>query len=261
MKTLTQAWSEIKQGENIDLYLMVGAAFLVGAISLFGVTSSTLTTSVTLALLGLLAIATLKNRHEWGHAIDELIDHQRSARAEDFFVDERDAIEQHLMEADEIFLLGMTLGRTTREHMHSLGQRLVSGAHIRIVILDPEIDALLNQLSLRSTGNTTVEYWRSRLQTVQMVIHVISETPNATGELEVGYLPYIPSFGFAVFDLEGENGNCYIELYHHESAKPNPMFRLSATKDGDWYRFFREQAEILWASCRVETIHKASPPK
>lgn len=259
METLAQAWSEIKKGENIDLYLMVGAAFLVGVISLLGKASSALTSAVTLALLGLLAIATLKNRHEWGQAIDELVDHQRSARAEDFFVDKRDAIEQYLIESHEIFFLGMSLGRTTREHMYSLGQRLVSGAHIRIVILDPELDTVLSQLSLRSTGNTTVEYWRSRLQTVEMVIKVIGETPNATGQLMVGYLPYIPSFGFAAFDLDGEDGICYVELYHHESAKPNPTFRISATKDGDWYRFFREQAEILWASCRVENVHDASP--
>jgi len=31
MKFLQRAWGEIKQGENIDLYLIVLAAFLVGA--------------------------------------------------------------------------------------------------------------------------------------------------------------------------------------------------------------------------------------
>jgi len=255
MRFLQRAWSEIKQGENIDLYLIVLAAFLVGAISLLGVTTGNLTASVTLAILGLIAIATIKNRHEFEQAVRSLIELKGNARAVDFFLTDKKISEQSFSSANTIFLLGMTLGRTTREYMYVLGERLIAGAKIRIVILDPTMDALLEQLTLRSSGKTSIEYWRSRLETIKTVIRVIAETPNAKGILEVGYLPYIPSFGFIMIEPDERNGVCFVELYHHKSAKPNPTFCLHVGSDPDWYKFFREQFEILWMSCRIEVFN------
>ena len=254
MKFLRRAIEEIKQGENIDLYLTVIAAFVVGGISIFGIATSNIISSVTLAILGLIAIATLKNRHEFGQAIQGLAELRGNARAGDFFLSEKVISDQSFAAADTIFLLGMTLSRTTREYMYVLGQRLIAGANIRIVILDPTMDSLLEQLALRSTGKTSVQYWRSRIEAVQTIIRVIAETPNAKGVLEVGYLPYIPSFGFTTIDPDEPDGLCFVELYHHESAKPNPTFQLRIGTDADWYKFFREQADILWKSCRIEKI-------
>lgn len=254
MKFLRRAIEEIKQGENIDLYLTVIAAFVVVGISIFGIATSNIISSVTLAILGLIAIATLKNRHEFGEAIQGLAELRGNAHAGDFFLSEKMISDQSFATADTIFLLGMTLSRTTREYIYVLGQRLVAGANIRIVILDPTMDSLLEQLALRSTGKTSVQYWRSRIEAVQTIIHIIAETPDAKGVLEVGYLPYIPSFGFTIVDPDEPDGMCFVELYHHESAKPNPAFQLRIGTDADWYKFFQEQADILWKSCRIEKI-------
>jgi len=48
--------------------------------------------------------------------------------------------------------------------MYVLGQRLVTGANIRIVILDSTMDSLLEQLALRNTGKTSEQYWRNRIK-------------------------------------------------------------------------------------------------
>lgn len=261
MRYLQQAWKEIKQGENIDLYLVVIGAFLVSTLSLFGIISTGLTASVTLSVLALIAIATLKNRHEFEYGVQNLIELKGHARAADFFSTEKRLSDRYFSSADTIFLLGMTLGRTSREYMYVLSERLVAGAKIRVVILDQKEDDLLKQLSLRSSGKTSAEYWRSRLQTVETVIRVIADTPNAKGTIEVGYLPYIPSFGFAMIEPDEQSGSCFVELYHHKSAKPNPTFFLRCSSDPDWYRFFREQFEVLWESCRVEVFTMNAPAK
>lgn len=179
---------------------------------------------------------------------------RRNAVADKFFLSENVISDQTFSSANIIFLSGMTLIRTTREYMYILGQRLSAGATIRIMILDSN-DDLLKELALRSFGETTPEYWKNRLDSVSSVIEIIAKTSEGQGRLEIGYLPYIPSFGFTMIEPDDEiKGMCFLELYHHKSAEPNPRFILAASVDVSWYRFFRNQFEILWDSCRVEVL-------
>lgn len=221
-----------------------------------------------LAVLGLIAVSGLWDRNRRLHRIERLSEESRDlvlrrlsgkTRAGDFFLSERRLSDQTFASATTIFLSGMTLTRTTREYVYALGQRLVAGASIRIIILEPT-DSLLQELTLRSMGETTADYWRSRLQTVETLIGVIAKTPGSTGKLELGHLPYLPSFGLTMIDPDQPHGFCFVELYHHKSAEPNPTFEVRASDDPHWYRFFRQQFEILWSSCRIEILPKTSEP-
>ncbi len=116
----------------------------------------------------------------------------------------------------------------------------------------------MQELALRSFGKTTAEYWKTRLNTVATMIDVIVNTPGSTGNVELGYLPYIPSFGFTIVDPDEPHGVCFVELYHHKSAEPNPSFEIKSSDDMYWYKFFRQQFEILWESCRIETLPKST---
>lgn len=146
--------------------------------------------------------------------------------------------------------------------MHVLGQRLVAKAHIRIIIIDPMINSVMEVMPNRSVGDTTSDYWRTRMETVKAVFDAIANTPSSTGNMEVGYLPYIPSFGLVLIDPDQPHGTCFVELYHHRSAEPNPAFELRVSDDPFWFRFFQNQWEILWNSCRIEKIseHDKSNP-
>lgn len=103
-------------------------------------------------------------------------------------------------------------------------------------------------------GDTTAEFWRSSLEAVEAVVDAIAKAPGSKGKLELGYLPYIPSFGFVVIDPDEPHGFCFVEIYHHRSAEPKAAFELRASDDPFWYGFFRRQFEILWNSCRVERL-------
>ncbi len=65
MKFLRQIWKDIRQGENIDLYLTIGAAVVLSVLSLAGWAVGEKITGVTLAVLTLLAITNLVNRHKF----------------------------------------------------------------------------------------------------------------------------------------------------------------------------------------------------
>ncbi len=215
-----------------------------------------------LAVLGLIAVSGLWDRHRRLNRIEKLSEESRDlvlrrisgkVHAGDFFLSERRVSDPIFSSATKIFLSGMTLTRATREYVHVLGQRLVAGASIRIMILEPT-DALLQELVLRSMGETSPDYWRNRIQTVETLVGVIAKTPGSKGKVEFGHLPYIPSFGFTMIDPDQPHGLCFVELYHHKSAEPNPTFELRASDDSYWYPFFRNQFEILWNSCRIESL-------
>jgi len=141
--------------------------------------------------------------------------------------------------------------------MHALGQRLTAGAHIRIIISDPK-DSILEEFTLRSQGVTGIDFWRARLQSTETLIDALAQTPGNRGKLEVGYLPYMPSFGFVMINPDQPYGYCFVELYHHKTTEPNPTFILRASDDPHWYQFFRKQYELLWNSCRTKTLPNAA---
>lgn len=223
-----------------------------------------------LALLGLIAVSGLWDRHRRLRRIEKLLEESHAlilrrisekAYADDFFVSGKRLTDEFFSSATTIFLAGITLTRTTREFMHILGQRLVAGAHIRIIIIDQTKDSVMEVMAHRSMGNTTPEYWRTRMQTVEAVIEAIANTPGAKGKLEVGYLPYIPSFSLILIDPDASHAVCHVELYHHKSAEPNPAFEIRASDDPLWYQFFRRQYDILWNSCRIEVMPRSKETK
>ncbi len=217
-----------------------------------------------LAVLGLIAVSGLWERNRKLRRIESIAQEGRDlilrrlagkAYAKDFFLDDNDkpVSIKTFASADVIYVSGMTLTRTTREYMDVWEQRLAAGATIRVMILEIE-NSLLKELILRSSGETTVDYWKNKLQVVQSLVSYIAKTSSNKGKMELGYLPYIPSYGFIIVDPNEPNGHCVVEMYHHESAKSNPTFELSKVNDPVWFQFFNEQFETMWKSCRVENF-------
>ena len=220
-----------------------------------------------LAVMGFLAVSGLWDRNRRLNRIERLSKQSRDLvhrrlnekpHAWDFFITEHQLSNKTFDSATEIIIMGITLTRTTREHMFTLGKRLVAGATIRIIIVDPTKDTVLEELALRTLGDTTPEYWRNRLQSIVTIINAIATTPGSTGNIKIGYLPYIPSFGFVLIDPEESHGFGFVELYHHKSVEPVPQFELKASHDPFWYAYYKRQYDILWNSCRIEQLPKAT---
>lgn len=219
-----------------------------------------LATSV-VALLGLLAVSGLWERHRRLGRIETLarstneavVGHLRSPRAEDFFLPESERVtDESFQSAVRIDICGMTLARTTREFMHVLSKRLEAGATIRLLMIDPLDRSAMAVMARRSMGDTTPEYWATRIKTVIDVVRALVGTTGKT--LEVGFLPFLPSFGLTIIDRDEQYASCFVEIYHHRTAEINASFRLNPTRDPYWYAFFVRQWEELWACARVETI-------
>ena len=215
-----------------------------------------------LGVLGLLAVSGLWERNRRLRRIEKLTKESRDlsrrylnkrAHASDFFLPDRRLTAKDLSSADYIYFAGKVLARTTREFMHVLGQRLATGATIRFIILDPQSETLLEQAVLQSF-DAPADFWYDTLSTTETVIEALAKSPNNKGKVEIGYLPYMPSFGLILVDPNQPHGICLVELYQHKSAAPHPTFELRASDDPHWFKFFNKQFERMWDSCRVKTL-------
>jgi hypothetical protein len=215
-----------------------------------------------LTVLGLIAVSGLWDRNRRLSRIERLTEESRDltsryvnkkVRASDFFLSDHKLTEKDLASATKIYFLGKTLARTTREFMHITSQRLVAGADIRYAILDSKSESVLHEAVLRSY-DAPIEYWRNSLQMVEIVIQATARAPGSKGKVEVGYLQCVPAFGIIMVDPEEPHGFCLVEVYHHKSPEVGMVFELRAKEDPYWYNFFKRQFDILWRSCRVESV-------
>jgi hypothetical protein len=253
--------------DNIFDIVTVGVAlFLFVRYQIFPPTPDDLAEIFTwlLAVLGLLAGSGLWERNRKLRRIEKLSKEARDLTfrhlskkvfASDFFSQGETLSTKDLSSANNIYFLGKVLARTSREYLHILGQRLVAGANIRFVVLDPEIETVLMQAELQSFDAPS-SYYRETIRTTKTVIEALAKTPKSNGNVEIGYLPYVPSFGLVLIDPDESHGTCFVEIYQHRSAEPHPTFKLTAQDDPHWFTFFNSQYAKIWNSSRVKKYHK-----
>ena len=174
-------------------------------------------------------------------------------RADEFF-HSSGPTKEFFLHAKSICISGITLGQTTRELTDIIGQCIVNGAHVRIILIDYQSDEVLNQIMLRSFGSPDTGHYAKLIGGTSGLIRIIGDVPNASGTLEIGYLPFVPSFGIKLKDPLAENGAAFVEIYHHNSRKSTPDFELTASRDPYWFEFYKDQFELMWNRCRVEKI-------
>lgn len=218
-----------------------------------------------LAVLGLLAVSGVWDRNRRLNRIEKNSEEARDLAerflnrkiyAKDFLLTESKVSDRVLSSAHSITFVGKTLSRTTRDFFPILEKRLVAGADIRFAVIDPEADDVLEQAVVKGF-DTTDDYWRQTILATETVIKAIAKTPKGKGRVEIGYLPYIPSFGLILIDQDQTHGRCFVEIYHHRSSAKNPTFEVNAADDPHWYKYFSEQTEILWESCRTKVLKKS----
>ena len=110
IETIMRVWTDIKQGENIDLYLTLTVAIVLAGLNLFGIGQSMMG-SITLAVLALLAFSSLVNRRKLEETVDKL-GRDQSILLDRFPINR----EEYMKSAKELWLVGLTLNKTINNY-------------------------------------------------------------------------------------------------------------------------------------------------
>ena len=204
-----------------------------------------------LVVLALLATTQLVDRFRIMRRIDAkvglLVESEQGLRgAAAFFVDRIPNLEQRLRKAKSIAINGISLTRTSDSFWGTFSQRLAEGVQIRLIIVDPDHQALevaANRFHKHQDPNRVRREVQHALDNFESLM-----AQDTSGELfQVGLLPYVPPYGIWLIDADSPSAEIWVELYSFRD-EPEPTFHLLPHRDGKWFAFFRTQFETMWAA-------------
>ena len=222
--------------DNFDLWLLTAAAAVFTVLGIVDVASMSVLSSAILALLAALAVAQIRSRR----LVAEIADRTESADVllHDFPAD----LIRRRADADDLLLIGIAMARTIQGARDDFYRALVRGARIRVLIVDPTDQGLVEQATLlRPTGRAALLSQRIRT-TLDELVELKASTQ---GNLEIRVAQFIPSIGVS---LVRAGGSVTVTVQHPElrpDTEPGPILHF-AEADGAWFTFYAQQAERLW---------------
>jgi hypothetical protein len=244
MKFLKIVWNDLRQGENIDLYLTIVAALGISILNLTGLASEQWIPTITLAVLALLAVTNLVNRHK----LDEVILQQQTA---EHFIEKYPAsVSNDIKSAKELWLVGYVLSRTLMDNLGVSEEKLAQKKNVKVLLFNPDSDAVLHfcaSMSFPISPEETKRRITSSLETLKSMSQVAKKQ---SGRLEVRLIDHPLFFGTYAMDLNLPNGVMYIELYKYKGKVDDEPKLVLHKKDGHWFDLYKEQLTAMWQDAK-----------
>jgi hypothetical protein len=237
---MNSIWSEIKRGENIDLYVTVLVSFGLILLNLLNISTEKYSASITIAILGLLAMSSLITRNR----IEQISNRVASSR--DSFLKGRSQLSplsERGKDRSEIIIAGVSLFSIVAE-IDYFEQKLRAGCKLRFLLLSPNSEAIQAWNSLNKTQNVQDEI-KSNLKILEALLE-LQDTSTGCCEIRISNI-FLP-FGLAAFDPDSSSGVMNVEMYAYKRyLGERPHFTISKAKDSKWFDYFKNQYEQLWA--------------
>ncbi|OIJ64033.1 hypothetical protein WN71_031905 [Streptomyces mangrovisoli] len=242
--------SDLSTGKNLEVYVTMAVSGVLAVLGVVGTVSIPVLMAATLATLTLLAGSALGTRRHIDDLSQEL--RQRGSDqvpATNYLSADRPGLPAEVATAQEIRVMGVTLARTLRNLYSVLEERVAAGAHVRIVLIDPETTAPL-EAARRSTVSDRPDMFENRVRPSIDLLRVLAAGSSAAGRVEVRLVPFVPAFGLVVLDGGGAAGRLYLDLYSHSSANGDAVLRLVPHRDEPWFGHYRAEFDRVWEHSR-----------
>ncbi len=236
-KILKQVLDDIRQGENIDLYLIVVIALPLVVLNLLGIALPT-SQPVILGVLTLLAVSTLANRRKLETVVQKINQSIDDVLLKEF----PDSWKRDFETANEVWLIGISLARTITTYYPLMQDKLKAGAKIKVLIVSP-VGLSHEILTQRVIRSVTPEYHRQVLNSSLTDLCKLKEI--APSNMEIRTIDFALPFGVLGVNLKSQEGVIYVEHYPYKAKVdvPKMVFRPQTKY---WYEFYSEQIEALW---------------
>ena len=239
---------------SFDLVVTLAVSLTVGVLGMLNVADPAILAGATLATMGVVATGTLSARLQMrglattGAELAELARRHLTepAPADRLLSVSTSAADLDLSGASDIGIVGVTLNRTIRNHLAALRQCLHRGGTVRIAVIDPRGDVVL-EAARRSTVPGSPEIFTHRLLPTLDLLGELAATPGP-GRVEVRLLDFVPAFGLLAVDPGEPHGRLHVDLYSHILGGREPALALRAARDPICYQHFLAEFDQIWAS-------------
>lgn len=238
---IRRVWSEIRRGENVDVYLTIVVALILSLLNVLGLAPSSIIPAITLAVLALLALASLVSRHKMEDLSEKL-----SSTTRDGFIEEFDnqLFKNDLDAAHEIWFYGASLDGIPTQYYSLLEQKLKHSCKIRVLVIDPNDSRVLELSEMRAYANPDVH--RAQVKVLATLSDFCELRKLAPAKLQIRTLKFPITHRLIALNPSEPNGKLYISNYPFGTSGGSlPKFQLSG-KDGRWFDLYRDEAVNLW---------------
>lgn len=240
-KILLRVWIDVKNGENIDLYLTVFVSFGLVLLGILGLSVGDLIAPITLTVLGLLAISLLQLRL----LVLKSIEKQNQSKNELFLDEFPNSILSEIESAREIWLLGVNM-RLFHSHYFQFEKAIRNGCSIKLLLTNPTGEGV-NMAAKRSYVSTLVASRERLVENIKRTLEDFCQlSKSASSDIGIRTLDFPMGHRLIAIDPDSASGKLYIANYPYRTpGGSKPKFVLQA-EDGDWYDFYKEEFNLLW---------------
>ncbi|WP_319463579.1 hypothetical protein [Micromonospora sp. RTP1Z1] len=224
---------------DLDLYVLAASALVFTLLGSAGMASAAALSSATLGLLTFLAVAQIRSRSQ----VADIADARRIRHTDVLRSNFPENLVGRRQDARSLLLIGRSLGRTIETSRAYLRRSLAAGAHIRVLLVDPDDEGAVHVAASSTADFARVERLQAR---IRASLEELAGLQGAGGRLEVRVTTAVPSLGVNAIDIEYESGLIVVQHYEYRpSSEAAPILRLD-TSDGVWFHHFVAEANRMW---------------
>ncbi len=247
-KYILKAWNEIKNGQNIDIYLTLIVCFILLWLDILNLTSQETVSSGILAVLLLLAFSTLNSRQINGDLQQVIHDMQVAQTSIGFFHEWNDAtFNQYLISAKEINMLSISPYEFMTYNAEKLKELIKQGTTLKIIMLNPDGDSVKAASHIFYGAAQKDDYIPNQ---IRMTLQELQEIANDSvkSKIQVRLIDFVPPY--VITQIVNQNNSTIFVTINgiNQPFSSRPSFRLQRNSDGKWFDFYQKSFENSWNS-------------
>lgn len=246
MRLLQSILKDIRQGQNLDIYITSAIAIIVAILDILGVANQSIISAAILTILSVVLMGLLQNRRENAlitRTLDRITKYEPSA---DLFFEkefDREELKKIILRSQKVYFWSVTFNTTLRVLRYTIEQALLSGTEIHILLVEP--NSLTSERS-RFLDKSRKEKTNKGIRDTLTMLAEISTSIKAE-KLEVRLVHYLPTCAMIAVNPHLQTGLLRIRLNTiHIPGKTRPSFTLFRNRDNEWFEFFYNQYELVW---------------
>jgi hypothetical protein len=238
-------WSSIRQGKNIELYLVLVISIVAIALGILDIATTRLVPTLTVTAVGLVGLALLEQRATIDDAVRRVETITTGARFEQ---NRPYDLAELLRTSSLVMLAGVDLARTFSNFQAELSRYLLAGHELRIMLYDPDSHATeyATQRSKRPFNMT---------RQVQLIKDAVADFGQlrliANARIEIRLSSAAFPHGIVAGDYHDNQGVICLKYYRYRLDNYDlPWMRITSA-DGIWYGQFAEEIDVFWSDARA----------
>lgn len=266
IRILRHIADDLKQGENLDVYLSIPLTIVIAILGILNVVSFEIVGAGILATLALLSASLLSNRKTSSEAkisIEKLNSAvrdlertiQKDSTISDVFTKSYPDMSQEIRSAKNVSVLSLALSSTISRYFTEFSQVVKNGGSLKFIVCDTS-PKILELLTLRSQSIRTADDYlythQSNLARVKSLRQLISTSEC----VQARALPYLPSVGMVAIEYPNKRSRIYVQLIAFKNKfETTPGFIVDQVDDPYWYDFFFSQFNEYWTISQSIEFH------